>query len=61
MSYMVEGGGSPSFPHAKRWLYQNAAESEKLLQAITDVCVDYLVAKVQAGAQVATSSFTVPC
>eukprot|EP00117_Sycon_ciliatum_P046996 scpid59736/ scgid33610/ Uroporphyrinogen decarboxylase len=51
MSYMIEGGGSPSFPHAKRWLYTYPDESTKLLGIITEVCVNYLVAKVKSGAQ----------
>lgn len=48
---MIEGGGSPTLSKAKAWLYQHQESSHQLLQAITDVCVDYLVGQVLAGAQ----------
>ncbi|KAF9127183.1 Uroporphyrinogen decarboxylase in heme biosynthesis [Mortierella sp. 14UC] len=51
MAYMVEGGGSKTFSKAKRWIFQHPQESHTLLQRITDVSVDYLVAQVHAGAQ----------
>ena len=52
MSYMIEGGGSPTLSKAKQWLYQHQEGSHELLQIITDVCVDFLVGQVRAGAQV---------
>ena len=52
MSYMVEGGGSKTCSLAKKWLYSHPEASSKLLQRLTDVTVDYMVAQVQAGAQV---------
>ncbi|KAF9153308.1 Uroporphyrinogen decarboxylase in heme biosynthesis [Linnemannia schmuckeri] len=51
MAYMVEGGGSRTFSKAKTWIFQYPKESHELLQRITDVSVDYLVAQVHAGAQ----------
>jgi uroporphyrinogen decarboxylase len=48
---MVEGGGSKTFSKAKKWIFQHPKESHELLQRITDVSVDYLVAQVHAGAQ----------
>jgi len=51
MSYMIEGGGSPTLSKAKAWLYQHQEASHRLLQIICDVCVDFLVGQVQAGAQ----------
>ncbi|KAF9902454.1 Uroporphyrinogen decarboxylase in heme biosynthesis [Linnemannia zychae] len=51
MAYMVEGGGSKTFSRAKKWIFQYPQESHSLLQKITDVSVDYLVAQVHAGAQ----------
>ena len=51
MAYMIEGGGSPTLSKAKAWLYRYQEASHKLLQSITDVCVDYLEAQVSAGAQ----------
>ncbi len=51
MSYMIEGGGSPTLSKSKAWLYAHPDASHQLLQAITDVCVEYLEGKVVAGAQ----------
>ena len=51
MSYMIEGGGSTTLSRAKAWLYRHQSSSHQLLQAITDVSVDYLVGQVAAGAQ----------
>jgi len=51
MSYMIEGGGSPTLSKSKAWLYQHQEASHRLLQIISDVCVDFLVGQVQAGAQ----------
>jgi uroporphyrinogen decarboxylase len=52
MAYMVEGGGSKTFSKAKTWLYQYPEASKNLLDQLTDVLVDFLVAQVNAGAQV---------
>ncbi|KAF9585895.1 Uroporphyrinogen decarboxylase in heme biosynthesis [Lunasporangiospora selenospora] len=51
MSYMIEGGGSKTLSKAKEWLYKYPQESHELLRRITDVCVDFLVGQVRAGAQ----------
>ncbi|KAF9919713.1 Uroporphyrinogen decarboxylase in heme biosynthesis, partial [Linnemannia zychae] len=51
MAYMVEGGGSKTFSKVKKWIFHYPQESHSLLQRITDVSVDYLVAQVHAGAQ----------
>jgi uroporphyrinogen decarboxylase len=51
MAYMVEGGGSKSYRHARAWLYEHPEASQALLQRITDVVVEYLVKQVDAGAQ----------
>ena len=51
MSYMIEGGGSPTLSKSKFWLYRHPEASHRLLQSITDVSVDYLVGQVEAGAQ----------
>ena len=58
MSYMIEGGGSTTLSKAKKWLYVYPDDSHKLLQLLTDVIVDYLIAQVEAGAQVGTGSPT---
>jgi uroporphyrinogen decarboxylase len=50
--YMVEGGGTKLFAEVKRWIYRHPEETEKVLQKIAEVCVDYLALQVKAGAQV---------
>ena len=51
MAYMIEGGGSKTQSKAKKWLYQFPEASRRLLSVLTEVCVDYLVEQVRAGAQ----------
>jgi len=51
MAYMIEGGGSKTFSKAKTWLFRYPNESKDLLRRISDVCVDYLVGQIKAGAQ----------
>jgi uroporphyrinogen decarboxylase len=51
-AYMIEGGGSKTFTLAKTWLFKYPKESKALLMRIADVCVDFLVGQVKAGAQV---------
>jgi len=51
MAYMVEGGGSTSYRHARAWLYRHPDAAKALLQRTTDVVVDYLIGQVEAGAQ----------
>lgn len=51
MAYMIEGGGSKGFEKAKRWLFDYPEESKQLLQRIADICADFLVGQVKAGAQ----------
>jgi uroporphyrinogen decarboxylase len=52
LAYMIEGGGSKTFQKAKTWLFKYPDESKALLTRIADVCADYLVGQVKAGAQV---------
>ena len=51
-SYMIEGGGSKTFQKCKAWLFKYPAESKALLDRIADVCIDFLVGQIKAGAQV---------
>lgn len=51
LCYMVEGGGTKMFRWAKTWVYQYGAESKEMLQKISEICVEYLVLQVEAGAQ----------
>lgn len=50
MGYMVEGGASRNFDRAKRWLYLYPDASRRLLSALRDIIVEYLVAQFDAGA-----------
>lgn len=56
MAYMIEGGGSKTLSKAKKWLYTYTKESHILLQAVTDVVVNFLVGQAKAGAQVCKSN-----
>ncbi|KAF9407566.1 hypothetical protein BGZ94_002645 [Podila epigama] len=51
MAYMIEGGGSRMFSKVKSWIFLYPEASHELLQLVTDVCVDFLIAQVRAGAQ----------
>lgn len=57
MAYMIEGGGSKTLTKAKTWLWKYPEESKALLKRITDICVEYLVGQVKAGAQVTPSIY----
>ncbi|KAF7971054.1 hypothetical protein HWV62_22191 [Athelia sp. TMB] len=50
-AYMIEGGGSKFFQKSKTWLFKYPQESTDLLMRIADVCVEYLIGQVKAGAQ----------
>lgn len=54
MGYMVEGGASRSFNNAKKWLYLYPEESRKLLAALRDIIVEYLVGQFDSGAPLLT-------
>lgn len=54
MAYMIEGGGSKTFTKAKTWLFKYPEESKDLLKRIGDVCIDYLIGQIKAGAQVSS-------
>ncbi|KOX75988.1 Uroporphyrinogen decarboxylase [Melipona quadrifasciata] len=51
MSYMIQGGGSSTMTKARQWLYKYPEDSNKILELITNVIIDYLVMQVKAGAQ----------
>ena len=59
-AYMVEGGGSKTLQKAKSWLFKYPKESKELLTRIADVCIDFLVGQVKAGAQV-SNVYGFPC
>ena len=49
--FMVEGKMSRNMTKLKMWLYQFPEDSHRILKAISNICVDFLVAQQQAGAQ----------
>lgn len=51
LCYMIEGGGSKTMSKSKAWLYKYPQESQRLLDILSDVIIDYLVGQVKAGAQ----------
>lgn len=50
-TYMIEGGGSKEFRHAKAMLYSQPEVLHALLDQLADVVTDYLNAQIDAGAQ----------
>jgi len=53
-AYMIEGGGSKTLQLAKTWIFKWPEESKALLKRIADVCADFLVGQIRAGAQVSS-------
>lgn len=51
-AYMVEGRGTKQFAVAKRMLYENPTLAHTLLDQLATAVGDFLVAQVEAGAQV---------
>jgi len=54
MGYMVEGGAVSKFDNAKKWLYQYPEASKKLLKALREIIVQYLVGQYDSGAPLLT-------
>ncbi len=50
--YMVEGGGSRDFNHAKYWAYADPAGFGDLIDILTQAVIDYCLAQIDAGAEV---------
>jgi uroporphyrinogen decarboxylase len=50
-TYMVEGGGSKTFGHIKRMLYEAPRELHRLLGLLAKATIAYLNAQIAAGAQ----------
>jgi uroporphyrinogen decarboxylase len=51
-SYMIEGGGSRNYVHAKRMMYNQPEAWDELLGKLVDVTFAYSVEQVRAGADV---------
>jgi uroporphyrinogen decarboxylase len=50
-TYMVEGGGSKTFAHIKRMMYEAPHELHRLLEVLAKSTILYLNAQIAAGAQ----------
>jgi len=50
-TYMVEGGGSKTFAHTKRMMYEAPRELHRLLDLLARSTIVYLNAQIAAGAQ----------
>ncbi len=51
-TYMIEGGGSKNFKHAKEWRFARPDLLHRLLEKVTEAVIDYCRTKIEAGAQV---------
>src|SRR5271167_425763 len=51
-SYMIEGGGSRHYLHAKKMMYNSPANWDALMRKLVDVTAEYSAAQVRAGADV---------
>lgn len=49
--YLIEGGGSRNYVRAKSLMYSDPGTWHALMERLTDLITDYLVAQVSAGAQ----------
>src|ERR1700681_1503498 len=51
-SYMIEGGGSRNYLHAKKMMYNSPAAWDELMRKLVDVTAEYSASQVHAGADV---------
>ena len=51
-AYMVDGQGSKDFRHAKEMIYTRPEEAHLLLRKLADVVAQYLIAQIEAGANI---------
>lgn len=51
-TYMVEGGASRDFRHAKLWAYRDPGGFARLIDCLVGATVEYLAAQVAAGAEI---------
>jgi uroporphyrinogen decarboxylase len=49
-SYMIEGGGSRNYVHAKKMMYNSPPEWDELMRKLVAVTAEYSTAQVRAGA-----------
>jgi uroporphyrinogen decarboxylase len=51
-SYMIEGGGSRHYLHAKKMMYNSPGDWDELMRKLVDVTAQYSATQVRAGADV---------
>jgi len=51
-TYMVEGQGSRDFANAKSWAFTDEAGFARLINMLVDATTEYLLAQIEAGAEV---------
>ncbi len=49
-AYMVEGSGSKTWNKAKKCIYMHPQTSARIMSAITDIVIEYLIGQYDAGA-----------
>jgi uroporphyrinogen decarboxylase len=52
LTYMVEGGGSKNFRHAKEMIFNNPNDAHALLERLAHIIAKYLTAQINAGADI---------
>jgi uroporphyrinogen decarboxylase len=53
LCYMIQGVSSKqNFPEAKKFFYENRSETQKLLEIVTEITVDYALKQVEHGINV---------
>ena len=52
MTYMVEGGSSRDFAESRKWLFDRPAETDALIQILSDQVVEFLSIQSAAGADI---------
>tara|TARA_B100000315_G_scaffold23860_2_gene20644 strand:- start:9382 stop:10329 length:948 start_codon:yes stop_codon:yes gene_type:complete len=50
-SYIIEGGSSRNYIHAKKMMYNEPKIWNRLMDKISDVIINYLLAQIKAGAE----------
>lgn len=51
-TYMLEGGSSRNFINAKKWAYTQTESFDRLIDILVDATTRYLIAQIEAGAEV---------
>lgn len=53
LCYMIQGvSGKQNFPDAKKFFYQNRTETQKLLEIITEISIEYALKQIEHGIEI---------